>query len=126
MNSPQPHYLSRLWTLFKMALRGDEKDFISGNLNRAIFLLSVPMILEMAMESLFAVADVFWVAKVSVDAVATVGLTEAVLMLVYSVAIGLSMAATGMIARRIGEGKPKKAADAAFQAMVLVRPVCRS
>ncbi len=119
MNSQQPHYLSRLWTLFKIALRGDEKDFISGNLNRAIFLLSVPMILEMAMESLFAVADVFWVAKVSVDAVATVGLTEAVLMLVYSVAIGLSMAATGMIARRIGEGKPKKAADAAFQAMVL-------
>lgn len=112
-------FLLRFWRLFKAALKGDEKDFISGSVDKAIFLLSVPMILEMAMESLFAVADVFFVAKVSVEAVATVGLTEAVMMLVYSVAIGLSMAATGMIARRIGEGRPKKAADAAVHAMVL-------
>ena len=119
MNSKRHSYLYKLWSLFKVALRGDEKDFISGSLNRAIFLLSVPMILEMAMESLFAVADVFWVAKVSVEAVATVGLTESVMMLVYSVAIGLSMAATGMIARRIGEGRPQRAADAAFQAILL-------
>ncbi len=111
--------INNFWILFKSALRGDEKDYVSGNINKAIFLLSVPMILEMVMESLFAVADVFFVAKVSVDAVATVGLTEAVLMLVYSMAIGLSMAATSMVARRIGEGRTKEASDAAFQSVLL-------
>ncbi len=119
MNSKKPSLIIRFTDLFIKAIKGEEKDFVSGNMDKAIFLLAVPMILEMLMEALFAVIDVFFVAKVSVDAVATVGLTEAVMMLVYSVAIGLSMAATGMIARRIGEGNPKKAADAAFHAIIL-------
>jgi len=122
MNSPQS-IVRKFFTLFSAALSGEEKNFVTGSVNRAIFLLSVPMILEMVMESLFAVADAFWVAKVSVDAVSTVGLTESVLMLVYSVAIGLSMAATGMVARRIGENKPKQAANAAVQAVVLALSV---
>ena len=101
------------------AIKGKEKNFTSGSINRAIILLSIPMILEMVMESLFALVDAFFVAKVSVDAVATVGLTESVITLVYSVAIGLSMAATAMVARRIGEGDHESAAKAAAQAIMI-------
>ena len=99
------------------AIRGKEKSYTTGSINRAIFLLSVPMILEMVMESLFALIDAFFVSRVSVDAVATIGLTESVVTLVYSVAIGISMAATAMIARRVGEKKPEAAAVAAVQAI---------
>jgi len=102
-----------------VAIRGEEKNFTSGSINRAIFLLSVPMILEMVMEALFAVVDVFFVSRVSVNAVATVGLTESVITVVYAIAIGLSMATTAMVARRIGEGKKDAAAVAAVQAMVI-------
>lgn len=112
-------YIQKLYAYFKIAIKGSETEFTSGSINKAIFLLSVPMILEMVMESLFAVVDVFWVSKVSTDAVATVGLTESVLMLVYSIAIGMSMAATAMVARRIGEKNPKGAGHAAFQAMLI-------
>lgn len=111
------------------ALRGTEKDFVSGSIRRAIFMLSVPMILEMVMESLFAVVDIYWVGKIgtygslegvsSEDAIATVGLTEAVMFIVYALAIGLSAATTAMVARRIGEKAPERAADAAVQAMLL-------
>ena len=76
-------YLQKLYTYFKIAIKGSESEFTSGSINKAIFLLSVPMILEMVMESLFAVVDVFWVAQVSTDAIATVGLTESILMIVY-------------------------------------------
>jgi len=103
------------WTLFKEALQGKEQDFTKINLKTAIFLLSVPMILEMIMESLFAVVDIFFVGKLDKQAVATVGLTEAVLMIVYSVGVGISMAATALIARRFGEKNYKEAGDAAFQ-----------
>lgn len=82
-------------------------------------MLSVPMILEMIMESLFAVVDIFYVSKVSVDAIATIGLTESVIMLVFAVAIGLSMAGTAMVARRIGEQQPKEAGDAAWQSILI-------
>jgi len=119
MNSDNKPFLIRWYKFVMVAIKGEEKDFITGDMDRAIFLLSIPMILEMAMESLFAVVDVFFVARVSVNAVATVGLTEAVMMLVYSLAIGLSMAATGMIARRIGEKDITGAADSAVQAMIL-------
>lgn len=98
------------------AISGKEEDYTSGSINRAIVLLSIPMVLEMGMEGLFAVVDAYWVSKVSVDAVATVGLTESVLMLVYSLAIGLSAAATAMVARRVGEHNPEGAAKAAVQA----------
>ncbi|HHP7241794.1 MAG TPA: MATE family efflux transporter [Cyclobacteriaceae bacterium] len=103
---------------FFIALKGTETNFTSGGINKAIFMLSVPMILEMVMESLFAVVDVFFVGKVSTNAVATVGLTESVLTIIYSVAIGLSMATTAIIARRVGEKNIKRAGDTAFQAMI--------
>lgn len=111
--------IKNLYQLTISALKGDEKEFTTGGINRAIFLLSIPMIAEMAMESLFAVVDVYFVSKISVNAVATVGLTESVLMIIYSIAIGLSMAVTAIVARRIGEKKFKKAAEGAFQAILL-------
>lgn len=111
--------MSKILSTLRDAITGKEMDFTSGSINRAIILLSIPMVLEMAMEGLFALVDAFFVSKVSVDAVATVGLTEAVLMLVYSMAIGLSAAATAMVARRVGEGNPDEAAKAAVQATIL-------
>ena len=108
--------LQLLWK----AVQGKEKNFTGGSINRAILMLSVPMILEMVMESLFALIDAFFVSRVSVDAVATIGLTESVITLIYSVAIGMSMAATAMIARRVGEGKPEAAAVAAVQSIGIV------
>ncbi len=109
--------MKKIYHTLLEALNGEEKNFTSGSINRAIVLLSIPMILEMIMESLFAVADVFFVSRVGVDAVATVGLTESVVTLVYATAIGISMAATAMVARRVGEKQPEKAARAAAQAM---------
>src|SRR3989441_8959521 len=91
------------WAAIREAIRGSRQDFTEGTLRRAIVLLAIPMVLEMAMESLFAIVDVFWVAHLGPNAIATVGLTESILMLVYCVAMGLSMAVTAMVARRIGE-----------------------
>lgn len=108
-----------LYTLFKRALSGEHQDYTTGSIRKAVFLLSIPMILEMCMESVFAVVDIFFVGRIGRDAVATVGLTESVLTLVYSVAIGLSMAATAMVARRIGEKSPEEAARSAAQAINL-------
>ncbi|MCL6260958.1 MATE family efflux transporter [Aquiflexum sp. TKW24L] len=104
---------------FRQAVSGLEEDFTGISIKKAIFYLSVPMILEMVMESLFAVVDIFFVGKLGVHAVATVGLTESVLTIIYSIAIGLSMAATAIVARRIGEKKPKEASAAAFQAILV-------
>lgn len=101
------------------AIKGGEQVLTSGPISRAIFLLAVPMVLEMFMESIFAIVDIYWVGKISVNAVAAVSLTETVLFLVYSLAIGLSMAATAMIARRIGEKKPAEATNAATQSMII-------
>src|SRR5262245_20638550 len=94
---PQP----KLWASIREAIRGSHQDFTTGNLNRAILLLAIPMVLEMVLESLFAVVDVFWVGRLGANAVATVGLTESLLALVFAVAIGLSMSTTAMVARRI-------------------------
>lgn len=105
--------------LLRSAVAGEQKDFTSGSIKRALFMLSVPMILEMVMESLFAVVDVFYVSRVSVNAVATVGLTESVIMILFSVAVGLSMGATAFVARRTGEKNLDAAAEAAVQAMYL-------
>ncbi|MEL6926521.1 MAG: MATE family efflux transporter, partial [Bacteroidota bacterium] len=104
---------------FMTAIKGTEKEFTKGNINRAIFMLSIPMILEMVMESLFAVVDIYFVGKIDTDAVATVGYTESVLTLIYAVSIGMSMAATAMISRRIGEKKPEEASDAAMQVIII-------
>ena len=111
--------LQRIGRVIRQSLNGEEQDFTSGSIDRAIVLLSIPMILEMAMESLFAVVDAFFVAKVGVEAVATVGLTESVLTLVYSIAIGLSAAATAMVARRVGEGDRDAAARAGAQVILI-------
>jgi len=108
-------YIGYFW----IAIKGSEKNFTTGSINKAIFMLSIPMILEMIMESLFAIVDIYWVGKVSTNAVATVALTESVIMIVYAVAIGLSMSATAMVARRVGEKKEKEASIAAVQALIL-------
>jgi putative MATE family efflux protein len=117
------NYFSRIksiYQLFKMAVRGDEQNFTEGSINRAIFLLSIPMILEMAMESVFAVVDIFFVSRLNnSDAVAVIGLTESMLALVYSVAWGVSMGATALVARRVGEKDPAGAAVAGVQAILV-------
>jgi len=106
--------------LLREALRGgQEQDFTEGSLDRAIILLAVPMVMEMAMESLFAIVDVFWVSRLGADAVAAVGLTESMLALVYALAMGISMAATATVARRIGEKRPEDAARAGGQVLLL-------
>ncbi|HEX6891399.1 MAG TPA: MATE family efflux transporter [Chryseolinea sp.] len=112
--------LSSFLVLFKQAIKGDQQDYTSGSIDKAIFLLSIPMILEMAMESLFAVVDVFFVSQLNDNnAVATVGLTESLLTLIYSLAMGLSMGATAMVARRVGEKDIKSAEEAAAQAILV-------
>ncbi|TDE12913.1 MATE family efflux transporter [Dyadobacter psychrotolerans] len=111
--------MKKWFQLLRQAIGGSEESFTEGSINRAIFLLSVPMILEMVMESLFAVVDIFFVSKVSIEAVATVGLTESVITLVYSVAIGLSTAATATIARRVGEGNMAQAKRAIGQVILI-------
>lgn len=108
-----------LWQSLKEAIRGTHQDFTEGSISRAIFLLATPMVLEMLMESLFAIVNVFWVTRLGANAVATVGLTESMLTLVFSVAIGISMSTTAMVARRIGEKKPRAAAVAGSQAIIL-------
>ena len=105
--------------LFLRAVKGEENNFTSGSIRRAVFMLSIPMILEMMMESVFAIVDIWYVSKVSVNAVATVGLTESVLTLVYAVAIGLSMGATAIVARRTGEKDQEGASQAAVQVIFL-------
>ncbi len=111
--------LPKLYKYFKIAITGKEQEFTSGSIRRAVFMLAIPMILEMLMESIFAIVDIFYVSKVSVNAVATIGLTESVITLVYAVAIGLSMAATAIVARRIGEKDIKGASQATVQVIFL-------
>ncbi len=111
--------MKKIFRLIALALSNEEIDYTKGSVNRALVLLAIPMILEMLMESLFAVVDIFFVAQVGVDAVSTIGLTESVITLIYSVGIGMSMAATAMVARRIGEKKPEDAAKAAGQAILM-------
>lgn len=107
------NFFRQLWE----AIKGEERDYTTGSINYAIFMLAVPMILEMTMESLFAIVDVFFVSQVGVNAVAIVGLTESVMTLVYSLAWGISMGVTAVVARRIGEKHPEEASKAAGQAI---------
>lgn len=104
---------------FKIAVTGKQQEFTSGSIRRAIFMLAVPMILEMIMESIFALVDIMYVSQISVNAVATIGLTESVITLIYAVAIGLSIAATAIVARRVGEKDLKGASNAAVQVIFL-------
>ena len=108
-----------IWQSLVEAIRGTHQDFTEGSISRAVLLLATPMVLEMCMESLFAIVDVFWVTRLGANAIATVGLTESMLTLVFSVALGISLSTTAMVARRIGEKDPRAAAIAAVQAIVL-------
>jgi putative MATE family efflux protein len=119
--TPQPPNSSArsLWSSVREALSGSHQDYTTGNLNRAILLLAIPMVLEMVLESLFAVVDVFWVGRLGANAVATVGITESMLALVFAIGLGVSMSTGAMVARRIGEKDPDDAAIAGVQAIVL-------
>ncbi len=107
------------WQIIIEAIRGTHQDFTKGPISRAVFLLAVPMVLEMLMESLFALVDVFWVTRLGANAVATVGLTESMLALVFSVALGVSFSTTAMVARRTGEKDAEGASVAAMQSIFL-------
>jgi putative MATE family efflux protein len=107
------------WATVREALRGSHHDYTAGPIGRAIILLAIPMVMEMVMESIFAVVDVFWVAHLGPNAVATVGLTESMLILVYTAAMGLSIGVMAMVSRRIGEKNPAGAAEAAVQGIAL-------
>ncbi|HUD71205.1 MAG TPA: MATE family efflux transporter [Dongiaceae bacterium] len=108
-----------LWRDLRDAIRGTSQDYTQGSISRAMLLLAVPMMLELTLESVFAVVDVFWVSGLGASATATVGLTESVLTLVYAVAIGLSMGTTALVARRIGEKDMTAAADTAVQSILV-------
>ncbi|MCL6273581.1 MATE family efflux transporter [Muricauda sp. 2012CJ35-5] len=119
MTNTNTNSLRKFFNYFWIAVTGKETEFTTGSIRRAIFMLSIPMILEMLMESIFAIVDIAYVSQVSVNAVATIGLTESVITLVYALAIGISMAATAVVARRIGEKNVAGARVAAVQAITL-------
>ena len=108
-----------IFTLFRQAIRGEIKDFTTGSIDRAIFLLAIPMVLEMMLESSFAIVDIFFVNRISADATATVGLTESSLSILYSISWGISMGATALIARRAGEKNFKAASSIAAQVIII-------
>ena len=112
--------MKKYFDYFILAIKGTEKDFTTGSINRALILLSIPMVLEMAMESLFAIVDAFFISKLdSENALATIGLTESFMFIVISIAMGVSMAGTAMVARRIGEKNHEEAADSAVQTLII-------
>ena len=119
VKQPSNYSISSLFTLFKQAIKGDPHDYTRGSIRKAIFLLAIPMILELSLESVFALVDMFFVGRLGQNAIATVGLTESVISIIYSIAIGLSTAATAMVARRIGEKNPDAAAHAAVQSIII-------
>jgi putative MATE family efflux protein len=118
VNPPVPAH-DTVWSVVRDAVRGVAHDYTSGSIGRSIVLLAIPMVLEMGMESIFAVVDVFWVSRLGPDAIATVGLTESMLTLVYTAAMGLSIGVSAVVARRIGEKRPHDAAIAAVQGVIL-------
>ncbi len=115
----QSNIYKRAYLLIRQSLSGVEQDYTTGNIRTAVFLLAIPMILELSLESVFALVDMFFVGKLGQNAIATVGLTESVVSLVYSLAIGLSTAATAIVARRIGEKNPDAAAHAGAQSLIV-------
>lgn len=118
-SSISPYRLSNIFSLIRQSLRGEEQDYTSGSIRRAVILLAIPMMLEMCMESVFAVVDIFFVSHLGKYATSVVGLTESVITIVYSLAIGVSMAATALVARRIGEKNPAAATKAGMQSILV-------
>ncbi len=126
MGTPEPNHKQdsrsealSLWRTIVLSLKGRSHDYTAQPLKRAVLLLAVPMVLEMSMESLFAVVDVFWVSRLGKEAVAVVGITESVMTLIYAIAMGIAIAATAVVSRRIGEKDPQRAAGAAGQILLL-------
>ena len=119
MTTQQPSNRLSFFQIIRQSIRGEEHDYTKGSIRQAVMLLAIPMILELSLESVFAVVDMFFVGKLGQNAIATVGLTESVVTIVYSVAIGLSTAATAIVARRIGEKNPEAAAHAGAQALLI-------
>jgi putative MATE family efflux protein len=117
--SVSPSIFKRITAILRDSLNGEERDYTQGSIRRAVFLLAVPMILELSLESVFAVVDMFFVSKLGENAIATVGLTESVITIIYSLAIGLSTAATAIVARRVGEKNPEAAAHAGAQSVII-------
>ena len=111
--------IKTLYNAVKLSLNGEEQDYTQGSIRKAVFLLAIPMILELSLESVFALVDIFFVSKLGENAIASVGLTESVIALVYSIAIGLSVAATAVVARRVGEKNPEAAAHAGAQSLII-------
>lgn len=105
--------------VIRQSLNGEEMDYTQGSMRRAVFLLAIPMILELSLESVFALVDMFFVGKLGQNAIATVGLTESVITIIYSIAIGLSTGATAIVARRIGEKNPEAAGHAGAQSLIV-------
>ncbi len=110
---------SKIWAAIKLSLNGEEQDYTTGSIPKAVFLLAVPMILELSLESVFALVDMFFVGELGPNAIATVGLTESLITIFYSIAIGLSTGATAIVARRIGEKNPEAAAYAGVQSILI-------
>ncbi|WP_246229671.1 MATE family efflux transporter [Mucilaginibacter humi] len=111
--------LKHIISVIKQSLNGESRDYTTGSIRKAVFLLAVPMILELSLESVFALVDIFFVGKLGENAIASVGLTESVITIVYSIAIGLSTAAGAVVARRIGEKNPDGAAHAGAQSLII-------
>src|ERR1700757_4789905 len=109
----------RIIDVIRLSLNGEEQDYTQGSIRKAVFLLAIPMILELSLESVFALVDMFFVGKLGQDAIATVGLTESFITIIYSIAIGLSTGATAIVARRIGEKNPEAAAHAGAQSLLV-------
>lgn len=120
-NGCKQHYfaLNGIWKDIVEAVKGSEQDFTTGKIGRAILLLSIPMVLEMVMESLFAIVDIYFVSALGADAIASVGLTESVMAIIYSVGMGLGLAATGLVSRRTGEKNVREASLSGAQTIIL-------
>ena len=111
--------ITKVFNTIRLSLNGEQQDYTIGSIRKAVFLLAIPMILELSLESVFALVDMFFVGKLGQNAIATVGLTESVITIIYSIAIGLSTAATAIVARRIGEKNPEGAAHAGAQSLIV-------
>ncbi|RYY68523.1 MAG: MATE family efflux transporter [Chitinophagaceae bacterium] len=118
-NTGSSYRLSNIFLIIKQSLNSEGQDFTTGSIRRAVILLAIPMMLEMSMESVFALVDIFFVSHLGKHATAVVGLTESVITIVYSIAMGMSMAATAMVARRVGEKDAEGATKAAMQSLVV-------
>jgi len=118
-NTGTSYRLSNIFSVIREALNGEGQDYTTGSMRRAIILLAIPMMLEMVMESVFAIVDIYFVSHLGKHATSVVGLTESVITIVYSIAMGMSMAATAMVARRVGEKDPEGASKAAMQSIII-------